>query len=124
MNYSYNGPETWDRQVGATSTVWSRSANSAPTAYTVGNLITINIDSGYVLPSQTVVFVGNENNQATTINLAQITSIGLGLNEVMSTGDYQSLIMLHEFKHVLGAPQETPAQVVPYNRSIWDECLR
>jgi len=42
----------------------------------------------------------------------------------LSTDQFRTGVVLHELRHVLGAPQETSANRAKYNQEIYDSCLK
>jgi hypothetical protein len=101
--------------------------NSPAHAQTIDNgtggpnrfVIEINLSANWFDPSRTSVF-NVTTGRTQTVNLQR--AIGDSIGRPGLTGvEFRTLTILHEFKHVLGAPQEGSNST--YNRDIADKCL-
>jgi len=91
----------------------------APLGSQNGNLITINSRTDWLNPDRTIAEV--EGGGSIVVALASALATLLKV-ESLSGGEFNALVILHEIKHYLGAPQE-PAGGYEYNRAIIRNCM-
>jgi len=84
------------------------------------NTIEINLDAGFI--NATDVTGTTQNGGTVNFNLLASIASNVGISS-MSTGQYQTLITLHELRHY-NSPQETATQSSIYNKQIWDACIK
>ena len=92
--------------------------NGATPASEVNNTITLNLNFGFMSPSN--LTANTVAGGTTQINFLQGVANNLLLQN-LSVTQYQELLLIHEIGHLLGIPQE---QNWNYNRSIFRDCIQ
>jgi hypothetical protein len=93
-----------------------------PPAQTIGatySIIQINSGYNWINPDDTYAY---NVTTKTVEKLSFLQTLNTALGTQLSPTEYRSLILLHEFRHVLGAPTET--DLVEFNKEIVSNCLQ
>ena len=92
--------------------------NKAPLAEQSGNVIRVNHNVNWFSPDSAHAVEGSTG-ETTVFNLLGALASELGVS-VLTVGQFQTLVLLHEVGHAFGKPQERDAE---YNRMIFRDCL-
>jgi RHS repeat-associated protein len=94
-------------------------------AWTIENTVTINSDYGPWIDLSGVPALNVTTGQQQSFNWLGAVNDALGTN--MTTSQLSALMLLHEFEHSDmggGAPQETAANSVAFNTTIYNNCIK
>jgi hypothetical protein len=95
--------------------------NEPPPAKQDGKTITANYDYNWFNFSSVTAFnVTTRKTQA----FDYLGAINAHWGTSMTTYDFSALLLLHEFKHALGAPQESADEAKGFNMSIYTDCIK
>jgi hypothetical protein len=99
-------------------------SGTQPPAQAAGRTIQVNYDYNWVDFSK-VIATNITTGQSQLFNYLAAVNFNLGTN--MSSSDFSSLLLLHEFRHTPSggnAPQETQDQFKDFNTAIYNNCIR
>ncbi|MBK9169629.1 MAG: RHS repeat-associated core domain-containing protein [Bryobacterales bacterium] len=92
-----------------------------PPAQTVGSTVQVNYDYNWVdFQNVSAIEIGT----GRTVQFNYLGAINVALGTNMNTTAFSNLLLLHEFRHLRGSPQETVENRVAFNREIFDNCIR
>ena len=94
-----------------------------PPAESIAQTSTIKVNYSYNWANLASVTATNiTTGGSVVIDYLAIINGAIGTN--MSAGNLSNLILLHELKHVRGAPQESQDEFNKFNREIYDKCIK